>query len=825
MASRLTIAPDIGTAPFKLARTHEISFQSLAIVSSGGVPIWSCDATTELTLRDLFVYSSFLPREHALINNPGAASSRWVLDNCVLIAPTGLAGTTLSQSKIRGCYWFGSLRGIDMQNLLEVEMHDNKWFGVDEQDVKDLEVLGAQSNAMETLAGHNVYEAILSYLLRQTTESIGSQYTAIDLSAALELRVIGNSMGGGDGLRCEILENAVVRDNEFLTTVFGLSSGIAHGLHFQINRIGRRAVEQDQGMACQVGLRITSDARDCTITENRFENVRQGIVFESDTSGEKETIRDFSVKILSGPPTTPDVTKTLLAAADRKTQDFKTKEVLLQSPIFALARSERVVIQGNTFRASTTGIEWSGTKAIVDFRVTGNAFFDCQDAAVQIEPDDNVILLDEPVETRVRLIEKNRFDVYGPAIRCTLAGVRVEGNDIRVRQPTLPLAPWTLVGSLLSDKLYGSSALNQVITDNDVPGFRLMAKNETLAAESNPASINVQEFATAASETILSQYQPLRGDAAADSVLVMKSLADAEANSMLVNVATFDWLRGNVKQEGYAINLSGRRNRVSDNHLYSTNPSIDGGAIIHMLSGEARGNEIAVNRIGLMLNAMAGQTGEHVSIQRNKLTVFGPATSGGTTEPAYALAIPTLRPGNVSISDNYLEGSVMVGAEPFSSLGLKTSEKLRTTNVITHYNALNFDSAKYADSISQAAQPERATWPTIIDDAVVEGQVPQDILPDPHGSRPVVQFADNRVLHGWVAIAQSTGGVFWTAENLKKRASEALVLNLSGNVFDYWARVVGHDLIISGNHSQTPIEYRVGHRVGLVANIPDPQPF
>jgi hypothetical protein len=86
----------------------------------------------------------------------------------------------------------------------------------------------------------------------------------------------------------------------------------------------------------------------------------------------------------------------------------------------------------------------------------------------------------------------------------------------------------------------------------------------------------------------------------------------------------------------------------------------------------------------------------------------------------------------------------------------------------------------------------------------------------------VIQFADNRVVRGFVALARSTGGAFWTKEDLQRAAATAPIVQVTGNVLDYWARVVGRDVILTGNHSQTPIEFRAGNRVQHVANLPDP---
>ena len=96
---------------------------------------------------------------------------------------------------------------------------------------------------------------------------------------------------------------------------------------------------------------------------------------------------------------------------------------------------------------------------------------------------------------------------------------------------------------------------------------------------------------------------------------------------------------------------------------------------------------------------------------------------------------------------------------------------------------------------------------------------------DPHKDRTVIQFSDNRVVRGFVALARSTGGAFWTKDDLVREGATSPVIQVTGNVLDYWARVVGLDVIIVGNHSQTAIQYRAGSRIERAANMPAPAEF
>jgi hypothetical protein len=94
-----------------------------------------------------------------------------------------------------------------------------------------------------------------------------------------------------------------------------------------------------------------------------------------------------------------------------------------------------------------------------------------------------------------------------------------------------------------------------------------------------------------------------------------------------------------------------------------------------------------------------------------------------------------------------------------------------------------------------------------------------------HKDRTVIQFSDNRVVRGFVAFARSTGGAFWTKDALLRESATAPVIQVTGNVLDYWARVVGLDVILVANHSQTPIQFRAASRIERAANMPVPAEF
>lgn len=828
IVTQLIISPKVTTAAFDLSNSHDICFDGFAITSAAAAAVWVCSQTTALSLKNLFVFAQLKGKQSIIITS-GGAGSRWLVENNVFIAPVGLAGLSVYQSVFRSNYWLGVLGGIDLQNMMEVVIEYNYFLGISDVDLKEFLALSLEVNYRKEFTRQNIYQSVLQFFIQQNTGSVSTRYKAIDLSGGFDLTITGNRMVGRVGLGCEIVENSNITNNDFLNTVFGASCGMVRNLVFSENRIGLHVPNNTQaGVTCKVGLRVTNDVIDCRVLHNSFDNVEEGIVFESDFDGGKETIRDFGVKNFVGSSINNFDIKKALEDSKALTKKSMDKQVLFRSTYFAIGKCERTRIEGNHFRASKLAIEWSGTKDIVDFRVSGNAISGCQQTAIQIEPSDRINFIAEPVETRVRLIEKNRFDIFGAAVRSTLGGVRIEHNDVRVRKPKKTGIKDFDITKVLGEKLYISPNLAKANAELDYSGSRMYMKEASNVAKKNPTAINTNEFAKTIKNDYLDSNLPHKGDVRADDLNLMMTLANVEALPLLLNLAEFGFFRANVNAEGFVVNLGGIQNRVNGNTIYSDNPDIESGVLFHLLSGEARENNILVRRIGLMMNAKAGQASQDVRIEGNTLKVIGPQSSGGASEIAYALSIPTLKPGNLTILDNYFEGSVMVGAEPFASLGLKGKTDVATYPGVIYYNALKYDSGGYQSVTYNKSQP-KTEKPTPVKDNVVIGLIAVTAFDfwdnDPNDTRPVVQFADNRVVRGWVAIAQSTAGAFWTAAAIKRHASKSMVLTLTSNTFDYWARVTGYDLILTGNHSQFAIQYRVGRTLEHIANIPPPKTF
>jgi len=828
IVSQLIISAKNKTSVFNLSNAHDICFDGFAIMSKGKAPIWRCAQTTELTIANMFVFAALQGR-HAVIVTSGGAGSRWLLENNLFIAPLGLSGLSVYQSIFRNNYWLGVHGGIDLQNMLEVVIEYNYFLGISDADLKEFLALSFEVSFRKEFTSQNIFQSMLQFFTAQNTAAISTRYNAIDISSGLDLTVTGNRMVGRIGLGCEVIENSNITNNDFLTTLFGASCGIVRNLVFSENRIGLSVPNNIRaGVLCKLGLRVINDVIDCRILHNSFDNVEEGIVFESDFAGRKETIRDFSIKEFVGSSDSNYSSKKALKESEALTKKSKDKQVLLKSTYFVIGKCARTRIEGNHFRARKLAIEWSGTKDVIDFRITDNAITGCQQAAIQIEPDDRIGFIAEPVETKVRLVEKNRFDIFGVAVRSTIGGVRVEHNDIRIRKPKKMGIRDKDVTKVLGERFYFNPDLSKAVSNADYSGSRMYMKEASNAARKNPGAINTNEFAEVVKKDYVDANAPYKGDSRADDLNLMMTLANAGALTLLLNFAEFGFFKANINAEGFAVNLGGIQNRVNGNTLYSDNADIESGVLFHLLSGEARENNILVQRVGLMMNAKAGQASQDVRIEGNTLKVLGPQSSGGASEIAYALSIPTLKPGNLTILDNYFEGSVMVGAEPFASLGLKQKTDVNFFPGIIYYNAMKYDSANYANVTYNKAQPKKEN-PTPVKENVVFGLIDlvlQNLWDnDPHDTRPVVQFADNRVVRGWVAIAQSTAGAFWTKAALKQKASTSMVLTLTSNTFDYWARVTGYDLILTGNHSQSAIQYRVGNTLEHVANIPSPKTF
>lgn len=886
LASRLLIAFG-GRTPgyvFRLRGSNDVSFRSFAIFSQQDVSIWMCQAVRDLVIEDMFVYADVPKAVHPIISAPGSSSDRWHLADNVFLGATALAGDALHRSSVEQNVWVGTRRGIKLGRSMGLRVERNHLAGlttlyrealdkrlralatrVTERSRSRLKIDALRRMYGREIAGGTLPRALerefgelapgieveslemrrvpfegraasirldleeelrklFNLLASPKSDQIIESYIGFDVSGAFELVFAENRVFGGIGLNAEIIEDGRLLANSFVTKLYGASCGLAHGLRFAENRIG---VRRGSGrIQCQVGLRILADAIDCRIQDNHFRNVREGVVFETDSDGKREKVRVAETYLLPKSAINKTDARALFNKASTFGGELYNARTLINHSYFRIGKCERTLIQGNVFECEQVAIEWSGTKEIIDFRVSGNTFLGCQDTAIQIEPDGRIPLVAEKVDTKVRLIEKNRFEVFSGAVRSTIGSVRVEKNDIWIKAPKLRLLPTKPFFGAIATHVYKVATLTNAVAIDDYAMVD-MAKVEVVnKAAKNPATVSAGGFYKALGDTVLTNYNPVTATAETKKAFTMGVMADIGLVDLVVHVA--GWLYPFLKNklEGYAVNLTGAENRAVHNRLLSENGSIHGGVVFHLLSGEVRDNDIQVPRTALMMaGKVLGAANErrNAEVAGNLLRITGQKTPGKKSSPSYALIIPTLTPGHLSISTNYFEGSVMIGGDPNTSTGFKLKEvyEKRAVDKYFMYSAMKSDSWAYIgglmDAFKGSSKPAMEVKLLEPNFAIVVG------LFDPHSKRPVVQFSDNRVVRGLLSISRSAAGKHLSQAQLKSQANSSIVLNASNNVVDYQSVFVGQDLILVGNHSSWGIRYRVGGRIEKVANIPDPQ--
>jgi Family of unknown function (DUF6519) len=832
LSSRLVAGAELGAPIFDLRRASNVAFRSFTILQRGRDAVFACERTQGLTLDGMLVASQVAPGARPPIEIADAGCAGWRIEDSILIGAACILGTRLSASRIERNLLAAVERGIDVRDLLDVRVKDNRFTGVLSGADKDIAL------ALRQKESAGAVQKVLDNFARLATVRMDSRYVALRASGLFDVRIDGNLMGGRVGVMGEIAENTVIEDNRILTSAIGASLTIAEGVRFSGNVIGQARAEGN-GLSPRVGLRLHADAVDLRILENRFLDVRDAIVFESDADGDRDVVRLAEVDFRANPTEDAELSKQIVAAAMTEVAVMRADARLLGSPFARLGKCERTLIEGNVLQADGIGLEWSGTKDVRDFRVSRNAFIGCRGGAILIEPDDRVhyAYLAEAVDTQVRLIDRNRFDIIGLAVRATLGAIRLEKNDIRIRPLPPTFVPLTGIVNLLTSHVFTATPFVAAASTKDIGNLRLGAKDVATTAKANPGAINTTAFAATAKSTILDSHPIDGGGVLTDHAFVLSKFALAGAASLVAAGSTLTLAPLIADLESFAVNLSGIQNEVTDNNLLSKNTSMDGGVVLQLPSGSVTGNEIEVGRVGVMVTAKASQGRRDLTVEGNRLSATGPTPGSGLRAASYALAIPTLTAGNYSILDNALNGSVMIGAEPFASTGLAKAQTLQFGTFIPLAHVLAFDGKSFSSAISFAATPAKALAATTIDSKLV-GAVAATVTAvagaaaaappfdeDPHRNRTVIQFSDNRVVRGFVALARSTGGAFWTKEDLQREAATAPVVQVTGNVLDYWARVVGLDVIIVANHSQTAIQYRAANRIERAANMPAPVEF
>ncbi len=818
--TRLYVSDQLkGSAPFILNGSSDISFESFVVFNRTASMVWSCQRTKNLTIKNMVVSTTLVKGKQRIVSISGDQCHQWRLENNVFSGPVVIGGTLLSDSSIFGNVFQGIHRGIDLRYIQRSSVRGNRFSGLHRIVIKDHEFKIEDLRKDVNIRNLHFFNLTLRPFLPALKPEVAPDYVGIDVSALFETDIIDNHFKGSVGIDCELVENGKIHSNDFITTVTGVSCGLVHGLLFSENRIGLKAEgeNKEKEVQCRLGLAILGDSINCQVVNNSFANVQEGIVFESDIGGKRAISRDFSVNLLAMKNITGDMAKQAMADSKVRIQERLDKLLLLNSNYFRVGKCEHTLIENNRFNASQTAIEWSGTKHIVDFRIANNTFIGCQDVAIQIEPDDRIFFLSDPVDTKVRLIEKNRFEVYSGAVRTTIGAVRIEKNDIRIKTPPMVFVPAIDFILAAAENVYKLVPFTGAVKANDTPMMRMVATEAFNSIEKNPGIIDKSSYSKTLENNILKKYAPQKGDVLADTSFVMKTFADIGEINFIGPLLNESVIKSQVSTEGFAVNLSGIQNRAVHNRIYSNNTRQPGGILFHVVSGEVRDNEVSVPGTALLLNGKLGLSAAYrgVEILGNSLNATGVP---GDKKAVYALAIPSLSAGNIAITNNQFRGSVMVGGDPIAAQGFGKKEKYEVLDKVIHYNVVKYDMTTYTMAAVNKAFPVLAgtfgqfTLPSIV--------IPVWLL-DPHADRPVVQFSNNRIIQGWLGIFQALSGAYWSQSLLKKQGNKALVANLNGNVIDYGGSIVGYDIIMVGNQSQLALKYRVAvARDTIVANIP-----
>ena len=816
--SRLHIKSQIPGAAFHLENCRHIHFKNFSIFNQRTQTVWTCLNSSHLSIEGMWAWSP-LSGGGRLIQASGGGCFGWILEDNTFISATTLDGSVLGQSRIQNNLFLGVIAGIHMSDLLEVQLQGNRFHGLDGSDAKLVDTRFMGKPPLPVSAQLELTSAILSSI----NELNARRFTGILASGLFDCSLKDNSFTGRSGIRVETIEKGEIHENQFLNRLFAADCGLVEGLRFTANRIGRQADENsdEPAILTAVGLRIQADAVEISVTQNLMVNVGEGVVFESDLDGEQETARDFQSQLMEkGEPGLADAAN-LMSLAEKDTAQSRSIFRLLPSPFFIAGTCRRVTIHDNLINALKVGIDWSGTKNIVDFRITGNTFQNCEEIAIRIEPKDTVFFLAEPVDTKVRIIEKNRFDIKAVAVRSTIGATRIEKNDIRIRNQPAGRPPWRDAGRIVGNFVMRDDKYNKAAEKGDFPAMHLLSGAALKKGEQEANSIEFKGLGDNLKE--LSQTSP-KG-ALWDAALTLRGYAAAgDTRRLLPAVRRFVY-KSNTWLEGYVVNLTGIQNRVVHNRIRSGNPDLANGILIHQHADEIRDNEVVVRRIALLINPKSSTVERNMAIEGNRLVATG-ETSNGRTIQVYALVITGFTPGHISMIGNHLEGSVALGANPFVSYGFVRPQLWEATNELVFYNGVKYEAASYHHVLAARAITVKETPVLTVNPDLL--MFPGDLTSrptwnaDPHSDRPIVQFADNRVVRGWTTIAQTSAGAFWNIKTLAGDANRAMIVQLTNNLFDYGAKVAGYDLVITGNHGQRPVQFRVGRNAARTANIPEP---
>lgn len=830
------------TTPFILANCHNAHFESFAVLNPQAATVWYTEACMGFSLRGIRVVSvlpgvrmPIVTRSAAvgpakLVNQPvisaqGSRSRGWRIDNCFINGYAGLQGSGgIYDLRVSDSTWLTWSSAVSVRTLYRCRFERNLFAGMGSEFmeyIRSIDTSGLREKAGIEDVLTRFLDAVAMYGNDVNKRPNREGYTAIQTRAMIESRITDNQFVATNGVLGEAVDDCTIRFNEWITDIYAVSCGPARHLTFEYNRVGARATTRgsDQEDACDIGLRVQGEATACRINNNEFRNVGEAVVFEGFEGG-RDVIRIAGSGLKTVAKTDAAARKTVALRAVESVRLNESARMIASPSFYRVGRSERILISNNEIKASKAAVRWSDTWEVVDFRISGNVITGCEEIAVMLDLKSVSSAFRSPVDTRMRTIDGNRFEVSAPAIVSGLDGMRIEKNDIRIKGvENTRVFPWDFIKTF-NDDMFKSPILRTAVESRDINLTTMAVTKGLTDVRANTAGVNVG----ALSNNLASVAAPSEGATTGlalgnDALMLSEMMPLVDFEVLLPSLSDF-LDRVTFVADAYAVNLSGLQNHVVHNRIHSDNDDVRGGIKFLYQAGEIRDNDIEVPKYAVYVAGTASPlrgASNDVEVSGNTLRAVGVAAKNVSVQ---ALYMPAVQPGNVLIADNRFEGRVSIGGDP-----VRASRKTVTTKPdLTSALALNHSFTLTSATFSRHAKSFSVFGPACINDDVVTvpGLVP---LPGTTKERATIQFANNRVVGDSFGIMESFAAGSWSKETLAKRGDSANVINVVNNVVDRSGVVIGKDVIILGNNSQSAIEYQAFGEKRTVANIPGAEAY
>ena len=345
LASRLIAGPEMGIAPvFDLTGSSGVAFRSFTILQRSAAGVFQCAGTEGLTLEDMLVVCRVEPTARPAIEIRDTGCAGWRIQDSVLIGSSCLRGQRLRASRVTGCTFAAVDRGIDLSDMLDVDIAENRFLAVSANAEQGIEALVGRDGAAAAL------RKLLDGLERAATQRLDTRFVAIRSSGMFDVEIDGNLMTGRAGVMGEIVENTTIDANRLFTSAIGTSLGIVEGVRFAGNRVGE---PRSEGIAPspRVGLRVLGDVADLRVLENRFLDVGDAIAFQSDPDGDNDIRRFAEVEFRAFPTLDPVRSKEILVSVKTELAGHRAATWIISSPFVRYGKCERTLIEGNVIQA------------------------------------------------------------------------------------------------------------------------------------------------------------------------------------------------------------------------------------------------------------------------------------------------------------------------------------------------------------------------------------------------------------------------------------------------------------------------------------------